>query len=125
MHKRTHTRCKGTGGFELVNGNIVPCAGCCGRGYLIIYTAAEKAARKAAWEQRCKAQQMIKQHAAKMSEGMTGMLAVTFAEIARQGFGRLADREPERLSKLYASLAAGRLDDVVNALYHYKISTDA
>lgn len=118
MHKRFHTRCKGTGGFELANGNVVPCASCCGRGFLIIYTAAEKAERKAAWDRRYATLDIIKRRAAEISEGEPR----GFADVVRQGFGMLADREPERLERLYASLDAGRLDDVIRALVAYRRS---
>ncbi|MFE1425418.1 hypothetical protein ACFW6C_07600 [Streptomyces fungicidicus] len=47
------------------------------------------------------------------------MARVTYKNDAVAGFERLAEREPTRLEKLYRSLDAGRLDDVVHALYAY------
>jgi hypothetical protein len=119
MHKREHGRCQGTGGFELANGNVVPCAGC-SRGYLIIYTAAERAALKQASSMRLKTVNIIKRRATELAKDMPGMRGALFADTVRQGFGILADEEPERLAKLYQSIENGRLDDVIHSLHSYR-----
>lgn len=124
VYKRTHGRCKGTGGFELANGNVVPCAGCSARGYLVVYTAAEKAANQAAWDRRNAALDAIKKRAATMAADMPGSAGAIFPQVVKAGFSQLEGREPERLEKLYESIDTGRIDDVVRALYRYRKPAD-
>jgi hypothetical protein len=48
-----------------------------------------------------------------------GVAPRMFSDLVAIGFVKLASRQPSRLTKLYASLDAGRTDDVVYALYSY------
>lgn len=120
-HQRTHRYCGGKGEVPRSSGLPGFCFGCNGTGKIPVYTAAEKAAQKAKQERWESTRALVEKHARKIP-APEGVYALTFRLDAVAGFDTLGEREPERLEKLYASLDAGRIDDVVYALYAYRIA---
>lgn len=118
-HQRTHRYCGGKGEVPRASGLPGFCFGCNGTGKLTVYTAAEKAARQAKRDRWESARALIEKRARKLS-APEGVTALTFRLDVVAGFDTLGEREPDRLEKLYASLDAGRIDDVVYALYAYR-----
>jgi hypothetical protein len=118
-HQRTHRYCGGKGEVPRASGIPGYCFGCKGTGKITVYIAAEKASLRAKQERWDSTRELVRAHARKLP-APEGVSSLTFSLDVRAGFENLAEREPERLVKLYASLDAGRLDDVVYALYAYR-----
>lgn len=118
-YQRTHRYCGGKGEVPRSSGLPGHCFGCNGTGQITVYTAAEKAARKAKSERWEATRELVRAHARKI-QAPAGVSSLTFSLDVRAGFENLGEREPQRLERLYASLDAGRVDDVVYALYNYR-----
>ncbi|WP_086559924.1 hypothetical protein [Streptomyces africanus] len=123
-HQRTHRYCGGKGEVPRTSGMPGYCFGCEGTGKITVYTAAEKAARQAKRERWESARALVEKHA-RTVQAPEGVRALVFRHEVVAGFDTLGEREPQRMEKLYASLDAGRIDDVVYALYEYRQSTAA
>lgn len=114
--EKIHKRCGGTGIYRRASGMDDICFPCSGTGRYTPATAEQRAAQNN-W-----------QHAWLMFTGLRrggdvvapeGMPFYQFRSGMLTGLESLAEQEPERLPKLYASLAAGRLQAVATALYRY------
>lgn len=124
MHQRKcskcNTRCKYSslsrdpipGVFIRQNGMPDVCYPCGGTGFIKVYTKEEKSQIEAAKKERYDALCSVKARAKEIGW-------YPYQDSVRDGFEKLATEEPERLPKLYASLRAGRIDDVVRALDAY------
>lgn len=123
-YQRTHRYCDGKGEVPRASGMPGYCFGCEGTGRVTVYTAAERAARQAKRDRWESARALVEKRARKLS-APAGVTALTFRLDVVAGFDTLGEREPERMEKLYASLDAGRTDDVVYALYAYRRATAA
>lgn len=117
-YQRTHRYCNGTGEVPRASGMPGFCFACNGTGKITVYTAAEKAARKAEKDRWSNTRSLIEARARKI-QAPEGVSQLTFRLDAVSGYDRLGEREPGRMIKLYESVAAGRIDDVVRALYAY------
>jgi hypothetical protein len=122
-HQRTHRYCGGRGFITLASGAPGHCFACNGTGKLTVYTAAEKAAQRAKRDRWESARSLIESHARKMT-APAGVSSMTFRLDTVAGFDALGEREPARMERLYTSLDAGRLDDVVRALYAYRTASE-
>lgn len=120
-----HRYCGGQGWIRLVSGADATCQPCCGTGRIITRTKAEKAAIKASEARFNTAREVVRKHAATVSVPEGVLLRASFPYLVVHGLEMLAEREPERLEKLYASLDSGRLTDVVQALYTYHVSPNS
>lgn len=116
---RTHRYCNGKGEVPRVSGAPGHCFGCHGTGTITVYTAAEKAAKRAEAKRFDEARDLVREHAKTMTPPKGVSRLVVSYEVAA-AIETLSGREPERMSRLYASLDAGHLDDVVYALYAYR-----
>lgn len=117
--KRKHSKCKGTGTYTQTTGHVTNCLGCTD-GYVTVYTPQEKVERESLRQRRSRALALIKARAGEIQEERGPW--DNFADVVRSGFDQLEQREPERLIRLYASVEASRVDDVVRALYDYRTS---
>jgi hypothetical protein len=118
-YQRAHRYCGGKGEVPRASGIPGFCFACNGTGKITVYTAAEKAVRQAERSRWDSTRELVRSHARKIT-APDGVPSLTFSLDVRAGFETLAEREPDRLEKLYASLDAGRIDDVVYALYEYR-----
>lgn len=118
---RTCRRCNGSKVYILASGAPGPCFNCWGQGVVTVYTSAEKSQMVRESQQEDAAREVVTQRAGQIAPP-AGVTAYDFPTIVRAGFNSLRDHEPERLAKLYASLDAGRVDDVVRALYEYRVA---
>lgn len=121
-HQRTHRYCGGKGEVPRASGLPGFCFACNGTGKITVYSAAEKAAKRARQDRWDATRELVRAHARKVT-APAGVSSLVFSLDVRAGFENLGEREPERLEKLYASLDAGRIDDVVYALYTYRTSS--
>lgn len=114
---RTCPRCCGTGTVH--NGWCFLCWGS-GLHTFTVYTAAEKADRKAQAKRRIAALETVKVSAARLDEHL-GLRSCDdrYADWAFWGFGRLESQEPERFATMLDALDDGRTYQVVRALADY------
>jgi|SRR5689334_2919328 len=110
---RTHKRCGGKGYIRLASGADGHCFGCCGTGVYVPVTAEQKAARDN-WNRTYSAM-------AHMPRTFTteGVRPMAFRSGVLAGLEALGEREPQRLTALYAAVDAGRLREVAVHLYRY------
>jgi len=120
-YQRKHRYCGGKGFIRLASGADGHCFGCKGTGMQTVYTVAERSAKRAKRERWEDARKLVGTQARRMSPP-PGVPALVFRLDVVAGFDSLGEQEPERMEKLYASLDAGRADDVVRALYAYRVT---
>ena len=87
------------------------CYPCNGTGFINIYTKEEKAQMQKDQEAFTSALYAVKDYALTIDDDAR--------YLATDGLWKLKKEEPHRLTKLYASIANGRIDDVVRALIAY------
>lgn len=111
VNTRRCSRCRGTGMWR----PLKVCLRCNGTGETVIVTTAERAAAKAASDRRYAALLQVQAGAAKRDGHRNGSVAYD----ANWGFRLLEEREPQRFAACLASIEAGRLDHVIDALIAY------
>lgn len=123
-YQRTHQYCGGKGFVRLASGAEGWCFKCDGTGMITVLTKEERAARMERQERWERTRALVDTHARTMA-APAGVSSLSFRLDAVAGFDALSEREPARLEKLYASISAGRVDDVVRALFAYRSSPAA
>lgn len=122
IYTRKCGRCDGTGDYPIPGGRTDVCWGCGNsegpRGYVVVRTGADKAQHDEDMAfVRAFIPELRKRATAIAPDAAT---AGQYASRAKEGLWALAKREPGRLTALRASVAAGRLDDVIRALVAYE-----
>lgn len=111
---RVHAYCGGRGWITLASGAT---AQCCNNGRIELVSREEREEMRKYGEAHSAL--AFLGNGIKAPADLTGMARVNFRSEVIRGLELLADKEPERLERLYASLADGRLQDVAAALYRY------
>lgn len=106
---RKHRRCGGTGIYHTAGGPV-PCSGCNGEG--LVYSPADRRRAAAVGDRRSALMQAMYDRARERG-------GWRFADEVHDGYDRLEVGDHDRLPTMYASLANGRVDDVIDALLTY------
>ncbi|MCX4826355.1 hypothetical protein OG883_42705 [Streptomyces sp. NBC_01142] len=109
---RVHRRCKGTGVFQAASGPV-SCSPCSGTGKIL--SARDQRRLDAETTRRYRLLKVMYARA----EERDGCRAGDIDFQTHQGYGLLEQNERHRLDALFGSLAAGRIDDVIDALVAY------
>lgn len=120
-YTRKCSRCDGTGTYPVPGGRTGDCWGCTNsegpRGYVVVRTGEDKAQYDANMAFVHRFASTVRMRATEIAPEPDA--SGTYASRAKDGLWALAQREPERVSRLRASVEAGRLDDVIRALAAY------
>lgn len=108
-----HRYCGGKGYVRLASGGDGYCFGCNGTGTYTPATTEQREAR-ANWNRAYDAMAYMPR-----TFTVEGIGPARFRSGVLAGLESLAQREPQRLTALYAAVDAGRLADVAVALYRY------
>jgi hypothetical protein len=119
VFERKCGRCKGSGVYQLPNGDYGHCFGCAttegSAGRVTVRTGDDKRTHDDNMRFVYSFLPVLRQRATAIAAAD----APAYSTWAKEGLWALVKREPERLTKLRESVDAGRVDDVIRALAAY------